>query len=1522
MKKGQRLKEYKLSEALKSFPQKDSNLINLSFKNISVIDNVPKKYHAVESLDLRGNILTSIKGVTQFQKLVHLNLATNNILNLENLLFLKDLQQLRWLSLEDNPIKDQINYVYTIITLLPNLQFLDGAKISESLKKESEESLKQQDQMLDVLLKNYIELIQLNDALKKIRLHSELKTEYNFNLDTPPFCIEKYQRYFKLQRIFDNQDPDICVQFKISLLNDAHLLLSEPQSIDSLNEAFEQLRQKQIDKKLELIDKIEQIIQEQNNEFFKQKLAPHSQNVYKSSRSMSASKKSQLNKSNSSSLLRSSSHKKIGVPQQNQENIEQTYQNKNIHHTFNTNNSQMNLSIMSNGGNQSRRQLNSSNQKLQHQTSSQSYFSTSRINNSLNTMNKFTKLTEFANHPSNCLKLRNSDKDTLICQLSESLNAKIAEYVKLEETNQRLRVEINDQCKQADNINSDLQNQVLFKEEQIKNCQEQMKAMEQSLKDTKQKLNVLIFQNYEMERCKSNLDKSEQIIQSMNAAFQYQEFLDEKESFARDYYNKRVLQFGLNCLKFATQQTKKVNSFQQKIENKFMHNQGAFLFKKWIEFTIKGQRVKHQQAVQNNQIVTTFFKQWKNNAAFSKNIQKFKLKQQKRIELETYCKIKDFARGSKKLKVQDSVAVKFHQKKLKKVAFQLIKLFYQKYNIVNKKELNAINRQAQNHYTNYKKKVVLFFWKNYIKQNVLPMKEKSKKSLIHFNSKILQKSFYRWTILRTVRLQNEQKAELAAQRKQKKFLQKLLWRWKDDYHKIYVKKKTFSSKYNFQLKIKYFKALCQAKTIRENKIAKQLSLQSKIDHKLIIKVIKSLKMNVSNNKKIEKRANQIISEKNQQILQKYFKGVKQYLQEQKIQKERVKKIELKIQSKYLNIMKKKADRQANRKAKSIALKSQKVFKLNQNFQKAFQFWKVYVAKQKRQQRLLSKAEFYHKQRVFHYLILGIKDNNIQQFKRKIIEQELMLKSLQDACNQNMRYANEADNKQIDYINKLDILSQNIDFLKSEITEKDMFIQELKLNISQKNEQIENLQTEHMITSTENKELLKKLNILDNELVNKSSKYEQMIFDLKEQYSQLNMNIQQMQSDFEIKERGYKEQYGALSIKNASQDNYIAKLEQLKVELEERCTSAEILSQNQKNENQDLLRVISSFEDERDQYKQKIEECLKLIEESSAIYENKLLELKEEKNNLDTENIVLKEKNHRQENEILDLKNDLRRLEYQVELMVVEQHKQTIQFIDNLSNNNNPNNINTNQVGSNNSTANKFYQNFNANQFKVNQNNQYDSIQQPNYETLAQVSTPIQTPKAEYTYESAINNNYVSSRAIQSIDERQLQQQFVNIQDFLRPRRQDISPLKSYLTSRREKSQQKEEHVYVLPQTQKAQTSKRISITSPSQFENKAETSNFYLKSQPQLNQTQHYQIQNYLAQNSQNSQQTQKFPQQNLIIDSIQKEVRSMKSNTSALKLNIERRLQNLNQNLDSDIITLKQQRLNSQNEDFEQYDL
>lgn len=42
---------------------------------------------------------------------------------------------------------------------------------------------------------------------------------------------------------------------------------------------------------------------------------------------------------------------------------------------------------------------------------------------------------EFANHPSNCLKLRNSDKDTLICQLSESLNAKIAEFVKLEDMN-------------------------------------------------------------------------------------------------------------------------------------------------------------------------------------------------------------------------------------------------------------------------------------------------------------------------------------------------------------------------------------------------------------------------------------------------------------------------------------------------------------------------------------------------------------------------------------------------------------------------------------------------------------------------------------------------------------------------------------------------------------------------------------------------------------------------------------------------------------------------------------------------------------------------------------------------------------------------------------------------------------------------------------------------------------------------------------------------------------------------------
>ena len=85
-----------------------TKLLSLPEKNITIIDEI-NTYLAseVESLDLRGNRLTSLKGIEQFTCLKELDISENRIQKCEELSRLRELPQLKRLYLGNNPFLNE-----------------------------------------------------------------------------------------------------------------------------------------------------------------------------------------------------------------------------------------------------------------------------------------------------------------------------------------------------------------------------------------------------------------------------------------------------------------------------------------------------------------------------------------------------------------------------------------------------------------------------------------------------------------------------------------------------------------------------------------------------------------------------------------------------------------------------------------------------------------------------------------------------------------------------------------------------------------------------------------------------------------------------------------------------------------------------------------------------------------------------------------------------------------------------------------------------------------------------------------------------------------------------------------------------------------------------------------------------------------------------------------------------------------------------------------------------------------------
>ena len=81
---------------------------------------------AVEMVSLSVNSIESLADFAECSKLQELYLRRNKIKDINQVIYLTQLECLKKLSLEDNPCTKAENYRLTVVKALPNLEVLDN----------------------------------------------------------------------------------------------------------------------------------------------------------------------------------------------------------------------------------------------------------------------------------------------------------------------------------------------------------------------------------------------------------------------------------------------------------------------------------------------------------------------------------------------------------------------------------------------------------------------------------------------------------------------------------------------------------------------------------------------------------------------------------------------------------------------------------------------------------------------------------------------------------------------------------------------------------------------------------------------------------------------------------------------------------------------------------------------------------------------------------------------------------------------------------------------------------------------------------------------------------------------------------------------------------------------------------------------------------------------------------------------------------------------------------------------------
>eukprot|EP00127_Corallochytrium_limacisporum_P004313 Clim_evm258s157 gene=Clim_evmTU258s157 len=106
---------------------KSLNLWGNELSDITLLRKIPN----VEVLSLSVNHISTLEDFSHCPKLVELYLRKNNVRDINEVLHLRDLENLKVLWLSDNPLAEATDYRPTVIRTLPRLKKLDNRAVTE-----------------------------------------------------------------------------------------------------------------------------------------------------------------------------------------------------------------------------------------------------------------------------------------------------------------------------------------------------------------------------------------------------------------------------------------------------------------------------------------------------------------------------------------------------------------------------------------------------------------------------------------------------------------------------------------------------------------------------------------------------------------------------------------------------------------------------------------------------------------------------------------------------------------------------------------------------------------------------------------------------------------------------------------------------------------------------------------------------------------------------------------------------------------------------------------------------------------------------------------------------------------------------------------------------------------------------------------------------------------------------------------------------------------------------------------------
>eukprot|EP00899_Mesostigma_viride_P011600 jgi/Mesvir1/20440/Mv12337-RA.1 len=183
---------------------------------VAKVDALHPKFTQVTNVFLSNNCITDLAGLAQFRQVKALSLASNKIDDICQLdVLAKHCPDLKILVLDGNPITSLPNYRAHAIHRLPSLKSLDHKAITATERAIGATAIKQEENLMDVMMNNVIQIFKLERALTLLRVHMELRGVVysrmaSFNRDDiplyTPFELHRFLAFCELEQRLSREE--------------------------------------------------------------------------------------------------------------------------------------------------------------------------------------------------------------------------------------------------------------------------------------------------------------------------------------------------------------------------------------------------------------------------------------------------------------------------------------------------------------------------------------------------------------------------------------------------------------------------------------------------------------------------------------------------------------------------------------------------------------------------------------------------------------------------------------------------------------------------------------------------------------------------------------------------------------------------------------------------------------------------------------------------------------------------------------------------------------------------------------------------------------------------------------------------------------------------------------------------------------------------------------------------------------------------------------------------------------------